>query len=121
MMLSKTNPSKIRQARDKVEALRLALVSPIAEDIALALPGLEEAACCLAAVEQEIREGAPVSYEIRGELKLLKNDLRISARLIEHGIAFCQGWAKMLGTGPAYTQAGRTAPPPSEGTLSLRG
>ena len=116
-----TKPSKIKQARDKVEALRLALVSPEPEEIAVALPGLEEAALCLAAVEQEIREGHGANQEVRSELKLLRNDLRISARLIEHGMTFCQGWAKMLGASPAYTQAGHTAPQPSEGTLSIRG
>ena len=121
MMLLNTKPSKIKQARDKVEALRLALVSPEAEGIAVALPGLEEAALCLAAVEQEIREGRGTPHEVRRELKLLKNDLRISARLIEHGVAFCQGWAKMLGTSPAYNQTGHTAPSQLEGTLSLRG
>jgi hypothetical protein len=113
--------SKIKQARDRVEALRLALLSPTPEDIAQALPGLEEAASCLAILEQEVREGACAPYEVRRELKLLKNDLRISARLIEQGIAFCQGWAKLLGGVPAYTQAGHSQPPPSAGTLSLRG
>lgn len=112
---------RIKEARNKVEALRLALVSPTLEDIAGALPGLDEAAGCLATVEREVREGGCAPYEVRRELKLLKNDLRISARLIENGIAFCQGWAKMLGTGPAYTQAGCTVPCQSEGTLSLRG
>jgi hypothetical protein len=113
--------SKIKEARDRVEALRVALVSPTAEDIAKALPGLDEAARCLETVEQEVREGGCAPYEVRRELKLLKNDLRISARLIEHGIAFCRGWAKMAGAGPAYTQAGQSAPFQSEGTLSLRG
>ena len=113
--------SKIKQARNKVEALRLAMVSPAAEEIAGALPGLEEAVRYLAMVEQETREGATAPYDVRRELTLLKNDLRISARLIGHGVAFCDGWAKMLGAGPAYTQAGNTAPSSSEGTLSLRG
>src|ERR1700733_12265580 len=112
---------KIRGARDRVEALRLALVSPTMEDISEVLPGLDEAARCLEMVEQDVRSGACAPYEVRRELKLLKNDLRITARLIEHGIAFCQGWAKMIGAGPAYTQAGRTATRQSEGTLSLRG
>jgi hypothetical protein len=114
---------KIREARDRIEALRLALVSPSPEEIGAAIPGLEEAARCLAIVEQEIREGACAPYEVRRELKLLKNDLRISVRLIEHGRAFCQSWAKMLGVGPAYTQAGQSAPSGQSagGTFSLRG
>lgn len=113
--------SRIKQARERIEALRLALVSPEPEDIGAALPGLEEAAHCLAAVEQEIREGFPAPYAVRRELKLLKNDLRISARLIDHGVNFCRGWARMLGAGPAYTQTGGSAPARLEGTVSLRG
>jgi hypothetical protein len=112
---------RIKEARSRVEALRLALVSPTLEDISEALPGLDEAAGCLAKVEQEVRRGVCAPYEVRRELKLLKNDLRITARLIQNGIAFCQGWAKLLGTGPAYTQEGHTAPCQSEGTVSLRG
>jgi hypothetical protein len=112
---------KVKAARERVEALRLALLSPTPEEIAAALPGLDEAARCLETIEQEVRAGACAPYEVRRELKLLKNDLRISARLIEHGIAFCQGCAKMLGGGPAYTQAGGSAPLPSQGSVSLRG
>jgi hypothetical protein len=113
--------TRVKQARDKVEALRLALLSPVPEDLGAALPGLEEAARCLGAIEQELQEGVCARYELHRELKLLKNDLRISARLIEQGMTFCQGWAKMLGAGPAYTQAGQVAQPRSEGTLSVRG
>lgn len=114
--------SRIKLAREKIEELRLALVSPTPEDIGAALPGLEEAARCLEVVEQEVREGSCGSSEVRRELKRLKNDLRICVRLIEHGMAFCQGWAKMLGAGPAYTQAGQPTPAePSAGGLSLRG
>lgn len=114
-------PTKVKQARERIEALRLALLSPTPVEIGVILPGLEDAMRCLAAIEQEVREGACAPYEVRRELKMLKNDLRITGRLIEHGLAFCQGWAKILGAGPAYTQAGRPAPAPSEGTLSLRG
>jgi hypothetical protein len=114
-------PSKVKQAREKIEALRLALVSPTPAEIGEVLPGLEEAVRCLEIVEREVREGKDAPYEVRRELKMLKNDLRISGRLIEQGMAFCQGWAKMLGAGPSYTQTGRAATPSSEGTLSLRG
>jgi len=113
--------SKVKQARDRIEVLRQALVSPLAEDMGAALPGLEEAARFLAGIERELREGACPPQEVHRELKLLKNELRISARLIEHGMAFCQGWAKMLGAGPAYTRAGHAAPTATEGTLLLRG
>lgn len=101
---------RTKQAREKIAALRLALLSPSPEEISAALPGLEEAVRCLQTVERELREGACAPYEVRRELKLLKNDLRISRRLIEHGAAFCRGWAKMLGAGPSYTPAGQPAP-----------
>ena len=118
--------SKVKQARERVEALRLALVSPAPVEIGAILPGLNEAARCLATIEQEVREGASAPYEVRRELvrrelTMLKNELRISGRLIEHGLAFCRGWAKMIGAGPAYTQAGRPAVSPPEGTFSFEG
>lgn len=112
---------RIQQARARLEALRLALLSPSPEEIGSTLAGLEEAARCLESVEQEVREGTCASHEVRRELKFLKNDVRISARLIEHGLAFCNGWARMLGAGPSYTQAGEAAPVEAVGTLSLRG
>lgn len=112
---------RIKQSRERIEALRLALLGSEPEEIGAALPGLEEAARCLEAVEQELRQGACAPYEVRRELKLLKNDLRINARLIEHGVEFCRGWAKLLGASPSYTQAGHPAPPEPLATLSLRG
>ena len=122
--------SKIKLARARLKALRLALQSPSAEDIGAALPGLEEAVSCLEAVERDIQEGpsaaseVPAASEVRLELVLLKNDLRISGRLIEHGVAFCQGWARLLGAGPSYTPDGQAAPDSlgaRGGTLSLEG
>lgn len=114
-------PSKVKQAREKIEALRLALISPTPAEIGKVLPGLEEAVRCLEIVEQEVRERKGAPCEVRRELKMLKSDLRISGRLIEQRMAFCEGWAKMLGAGPSYTQTGRAATPAAEGTLSLRG
>ncbi len=114
--------SRAKQARDRIERLRLALLSPEPEEICAALPGLEEAAACLQEVEQELRGGADASAAVHRELKMLKSDLRISVRLVEQGMAFCQAWAKMLGSGPAYTQTGRpTALTESGGTLVFRG
>ena len=112
---------RIQQARASIEALRLALVGASPGEIVAALPGLQQAVECLEAVEQEVREGACAPYEVRRELKLLKDDLRLNARLIEGGAAFCQGWARLLGAGPAYTPAGRAAPVEASATLSLQG
>jgi hypothetical protein len=116
--------SKIKQARNRIGALRLALVSPAPEQISAALPGLQEAVLCLKRVEAEFRDGAPAPYELRRELKLLKNDIRISARLVEEGVAFCREWANLLGAGPSYNQAGQPETPEPlacGGTLSVRG
>jgi len=104
-----------------MEALRLALAGSLPEEIVRALPGLEEAVGWLETVEQEVREGTCAPYEVRRELKLFKNDLRINARLIAHGVEFCRSWAKMIGASPAYTPAGHAAPPEQLATLSLRG
>ncbi|HEV1285039.1 MAG TPA: hypothetical protein VNU44_07005 [Bryobacteraceae bacterium] len=112
---------RIKQARNKVDGLRMALLGSSPEEILEALPGLEEAVHYMETVEQEIRLGACAPYEVRRQLKLFKNDLRINARLIAHGVEFCQGWAKMLGAGPAYTPEGHAAPPEQLATLSLRG
>lgn len=112
---------RIKLARHRIEALREALLGSSPEEILAALPGLEEAARFLETVEQEVREGACAPYEVRRELKLFKNDLRINAKLIAHGIEFCRGWANLLGAGPAYTPAGHAAAAGPLATVSLRG
>jgi hypothetical protein len=112
---------RIKQARERVDGLRLALLGSSPEEILQALPGLEEAVLYLETVERELRRGGCAPYEVRRELRLFRNDLRMNARLIAQGIEFCRGWARMLGAGPAYTQAGCSAPPEQLATLSLRG
>jgi hypothetical protein len=109
---------RIKQARDRIEALRLALVGPLPEGILEALPGLDEAVRCLETVEHEVRLGVCAPYEVRRELKLFKNDLRRNARLIANGVEFCR---RMSGAGLAYTPAGNTAPAEQLATLSFRG
>lgn len=117
--------SRIQQARDRIEELRVALLNPAPEEICAALPGLEEAVRCLQTVEQEVRDGACAPYEVRRELKMLKNDLRISGRLVEQGAEFFRGWAKVIGIGTSYTQAGQPSQPEplagSGGALSIQG
>jgi len=45
---------------------------------------------------------------LRGELGALRNELRIVNRLIEHGAAYYQGWAKLLGAAAGgYMPTGR--------------
>jgi hypothetical protein len=114
--------SKIKQARGRIEALRLALLSPDPAAIAAALPALEEATLCLQFAEEHLRNEID-TRQIRRDLQLLKNDLRIVSRLVANGVAFCRGWARMLGAGPAYTQTGQPAPigHRAASTLSLHG
>ncbi len=57
--------SRIKQARERIEALRIALTGSSPQEIGAALPGLEEAARNLETVEQEIRDGACAPYEVR--------------------------------------------------------
>jgi hypothetical protein len=111
----------IKQARDRIEALRLALLGSSPEEILEVLPGLEEAVRCLETVERQVREGACAPYEVRRELRLFKDELRGNARMIEQGIEFCRQWAGMAGAGPAYTQGGCAAAPEQLATVSLRG
>jgi len=114
--------TSIKQVRERVQDLRAALEGPSAEEIGAALLGLKEGLCHLETLEHELRKGA-ASFDVRRELQLLKNDLKIAARLIEQGVAFCQGWARLLGSGPSYTSSGQPAEPAnaSRGTLSLQG
>ena len=115
-------PSAINNARKHVEALRLALLTPSPEQIVRCLPGLEEAARCLAATERELPRAGPERLELPAELRALKNDLRAVNRLIERGAAYHQGWAKLLGLAAAgYTPTGDAAPIAASGSLSIRG
>jgi hypothetical protein len=112
---------RIKQARDRIEVVRLALTGSSPGEIVATLPALEEAVRCLETVERDLRDGACAPYEVRRELKLLKDDLRLNARLMEQGVAFCRGWSRMLGSGPTYTQAGQSAVPEPIATMSVRG
>ena len=111
-------PSGITSARRHVEALRAALLSPSPEAIERCLPALEEAVRCLTGAEKELRDAAAC--------RALRNELRIVNRLIEHGAAFYQGWAKLLGAATAgYMPTGEAAPiarlMDGTGSVSVRG
>lgn len=113
----------VKQARENVRSLRMALEGPSAEEIGAALPGLQEAVNHMETLEQEIRAGRLAPHDVRRELQFLKSDLKVTGRLIEHGVAFCQGWSRLLGAGPSYTYSGQEAEPAgaARGTLSLEG
>ena len=113
--------SNLKSARAHIESLRQALLSPSPEEIERCLPSLVEAAGCLGEVEQQLRT-EPADTGFAAELQQLRNDLKIVAKLIEHGSAFYRGWASLLGAAAAgYTPAGRAAEITLTGTVSMRG
>jgi len=119
--------SKICRARRHVEELRLGLLSPSPEDVLRCLPGLESAIDCLRSVEEELRQSpnseGRSSLAIRAELNQFKKDLNMIGRLIAHGAALHEGWARILGAAAGgYLQSGDAAPlSGSGGTLFLQG
>ncbi len=111
--------SVLKQVRETVELLRLALLDPSPDGIFLAIPGLQQAEASLAELQAQLRQPAIEVDEVHIQLRGLKNDLRIAARLLRHGIAFCRGWANLCQPGSfdsqpgsAYTQAGAPAEVP---------
>lgn len=101
--------SSLSTAREKVAALRDALLQPSPEAIEACLPGLVEAAALL-------RGASPESLtEFRAELHSIKD-------LIEHGEKLNQGLARILGARLAgYMPTGDAAPIFATGTLSVEG
>ena len=113
--------TNLRTARTHLATLRQALQSPSPEEIGRCVPSLVEAAGCLSRMEQQLRQEA-ADAELAAELKQLRNDLKIVARMIEHGAAFYRGWASLLGAAAAgYTPAGSAAEIQVTGTVSMRG
>ena len=112
----------VTAARRRIASFRAALLSPSAEDIALALPELMEAAGQLGALELELRRGAHDHHEILTGLKALKDDLRMVRGLIDHGAEFYRGWAKLLGAAAGgYTPWGEAAPLAPSAAVSVHG
>jgi hypothetical protein len=113
----------IRAVRNHVAALRLALLAPSSEELQRFLPVLADAAGCLSVIQRELglrpNQGDP---ELGRELKALKQDLRAVGKLIEHGAAFWQAWAKRFGAATGgYTPSGEPRPVAAAGTISVRG
>jgi hypothetical protein len=118
---SSTMRSNLRTARVRNEELRQALVAPAPDEIERCLPGLAEAAASLGWVERRL--GAESAEPgLSQDLEALQKELRMVSRLIEHGAAFYQGWAKLLGSATGgYTAAGEASPLTAAGTVSVRG
>lgn len=100
-------PSK-PDARQKIAALRDALLRSSAEEIEACLPGLVQAASAIP------RDPA--------ELASFKKDLQAVQNLLEHGEKINRGLARILGARIAgYTQKGEAAPVAAAGTVDLKG
>lgn len=114
--------SNIRIARRHIAVLRNALLSPRPDEIERCFSALVEAAGCLRAVEQVLQSQGGEHPELRSELTALRSELAMVHRLVEHGAAFYQGWARLLGVATAgYMPSGEGAPLTAAGTLSMQG
>jgi hypothetical protein len=101
--------SNLNTAREKVAALRQALLSPTAESIEASLPGLVEAAACLDPDDPQ-------------SLRLLKDELQAVQQLIDHGGKLNRGLARILGAKVAgYTATGEAGALSVTGTISIAG
>jgi hypothetical protein len=114
--------SNIRNARGTIGILRGALLSPSPEEIGQCLSALVEATQCLGSADQELQEQRGERVELLSELVALKRELRVVNKLIQHGVAFYQGWAHLLGAATGgYMPSGEAAPLTASGAISIRG
>ena len=135
----------VQRARRHVDALRVALQSTSPEDLARCIPELEEAVACLQGIEHSLRgPSAKVQPAIEPpagpakagranqewepklpmaqQLHSLNRELEIAQRLVIHGTAFCDGWARMLGSAAGgYGASGDPAPLSAPGTVLING
>jgi hypothetical protein len=108
--------SNIHNARHAVAELRATLLSPSPEGLASHVPALEAAVRDLEAL------GSGQDFVPRREIELFAVDLLGVARLIEHGMIFNQGWARVLAAaGSNYQLDGEPAPLEPAGKISVRG
>jgi hypothetical protein len=112
--------SNIHNVREAVAELRAALLAPPAEGLESHVPALEGAIADL----EELR--AEPSFVLglvpRREVESLARELAGVARLIQHGIIFNQGWARVLAAAASnYQPNGELAPLKPAGSVSVRG
>jgi hypothetical protein len=122
--------SNIHNASQAVAELRASLLSssqaPSPESLAAHLPALEAAVRDLEALRADPSLAAGIVP--RKEIEFFALDLLGVARLIEHGMNFNQGWARMLASaahyqpGAADYQAnGEPSPVEPAGKVSIKG
>jgi hypothetical protein len=115
--------ARIQSTRRRLDALRIALLSPSPEEIVSCLPALEDAVSSLQLAKELLgHRNPPLQPEMRAGLQALKSDLQIARRLIERGAALHQGWAQLLAAAAGgYVATGAPAPLTAAGTVSLEG
>jgi hypothetical protein len=108
--------SNIHNASQAVAELRASLLSPSPESLTAHVPALEAAVRDLEALR------ADTGTVPRKEIEIFALDLLGVARLIEHGMIFNQGWARMLAASNSnYQQSGEPAPIEPAGKVSIKG
>jgi hypothetical protein len=108
------SPSATERVRETIGALRVTLLAPSPEALESHLPALEKALYYL--------QGVQPDEDIRQDLKALAAELRAAGRLIEHGIAFQQGWARVLAAATnGYRPDGEPRPLQPPGSISVQG
>jgi hypothetical protein len=116
--------AKLQDVRRRVAILRCALLAPSAGEIHGCLPEVMEAVRCLSSIQQELQNSnrGHDEEDFARELKALNNDLRLVHRLIDHSVAFYQGWARLLGSATAgYMRSGESAPLTVPGAVWVQG
>lgn len=106
--------SSLKQARERIAALRASLICSSPEAIEQCLAPLAEAAASLCCCQAD--------PEALDEAVTLRRELARAARLIQSGTELNAGWARILGASTAgYTSKGDAAPVGAAGNVSIRG
>ena len=104
--------SKVHSVRERVAALRAALLAPTPEGLEAELPSLRLALKDLAAAE----------HPDPRELGALARDLHNAQVLIEHGLGTQQGLARLLAASlGGYQPDGEPVPLAAAGTIAVEG
>jgi hypothetical protein len=111
-------PNATERVRDSIRALRATLLAPSPEALESHLPALEAALHELQCDPQGLQHDS----RSRRDLEALARELRVVGSLIEHGIAFQQGWAKLLAAATGgYRPDGEPRPLQTPGRISMQG
>ena len=107
------NREIIHHAKACIRALRNSLLAPSPETLEAHLPALEAALHDLQTLQPDRSE--------RRELEALAAELRAAGRLIQHGLEFQQGWARLLATAfSGYRPDGAPRPLQAGGNISVQ-